>query len=211
MKFRTATAFLMVLTASLLVGELSAHAQYYRPYRPHSRTVMIYPKGLYVGGGIVGTRILGQQGGAELLDDGMGLSLYSGLRLNRSLALEAGWIGSLHNPETVDTPFGPDTEFLVLNGFTADAKVYVKTSNKNMEPYVQAGVGLYLLDRSDFGAQSVGTGFQAGGGLDFKIGGHVELGARALYRGMNMGPPDRGTSDTYVSALTVEGALKLRF
>ena len=46
----------------------------------------------------------------------------------------------------------------VLNGFTGDAKIYLDSSNPVAEPYLQAGLGLYLLDSTYFGTQSVGTG-----------------------------------------------------
>ena len=180
-------------------------------YRPHSRAVVVYPKGLYVGAGLAGTSILSQDGGNELLEGGGGVALHAGLRVNRTLALEAGWMGTLHNPVAVNTGFGEDTDYLVLNGFTADAKVYVGSRNARVEPYLQGGVGLYLLDSNYFGTQSIGSGFQAGGGLDFHIGGRMDIGARALYRGMAMGPPEGDYNDTYVSALTVEGRVNFRF
>ena len=208
----------ITLTSAVLFGAIlstaTAHAQYYssRPYyRPHSRVVAIYPEGLYVGGGVIGTRVLDQRGGAEVIDSGAGFALYTGLRVNRTLALEAGWIGTLHNPEKVQTNFGEETDYLILNGFTADAKIYLSTGIQNVEPFLQGGVGLYLLDSEYFGAQSVGTGFQAGGGFDFRVGGKVLLGARVLYRGMAMGPPDGAESDTFVSAATAEGNLTIQF
>jgi hypothetical protein len=189
-----------------------AHAQYHHPaYRPHSRAPAPHARSLYVGGGLAATRILQQEGGNELLEGGGGLSLFAGLRLNRTLALEAGWTATLHNPVAVDTSFGEDTDYLVLNGFTVDAKVFLGASDPRMQPFLQAGVGMYLLDSEYFGAQSVGTGFQAGGGLEYQIGPSVGIGARALYRGLAMGPPQADYNDTFVSALTIEGNLSVRF
>lgn len=216
MKTRTYTPLFAGLGAMLvcLVGSSSAFAQQYQhpAYRPHSRAATPeLSRRLYVGAGLAGTRILHQSGGNELLQGGGGIALHAGVRLNRLLALEAGWIGTLHNPVAVDTPFGEDTDYLVLNGFTADAKVYLRASNPRMEPYLQGGVGLYLLDSNYFGTQSVGTGFQAGGGLLFHLSPSVDLGARALYRGMAMGPPEQNYNDTFVSALTLEGNLNIRF
>ena len=214
MNLRFSTLLLSGLSVALVsfLDLSAAHAQYHPAYRPHSRAAaVVYPKGLYVGGGLVGTRILSQQGGNELLEDGAGLSLYAGLRVNRSLALEAGWVGTLHNPVAVNTSFGEDTDYLVLNGFTADAKVFLGSANPKMQPFVQGGVGLYLLDSTYFGTQSVGTGFQAGGGVEIGLGRHVDLSLRGLYRGMSMGPPNQAESDTFVSAMTLEGNLSFRF
>jgi hypothetical protein len=210
---RPSTLVLMfAIGIASFLGPSPAQAQYYyRTYPAHARVVTLYPQGLYVGGGLVATRILSQSGGDEFLRGGGGLTLHTGFRVNRSLALEAGWTGTLHNPETVRTAFGDDVDYLALHGFTADARIFFRTETPNVEPFVQGGVGLYLLDSTYFGAQSVGTGFQAGGGVNIGLSGHLDLGLRALYRGMAMGPPEGGYRDTYVSALTVDGNLSFRF
>ena len=202
-----------VALAGITMGAGDVDAQRYRRYRPHHHGagVVLFPRGIYFGGGLVATRILDQDGGDELLDDGGGLTLYSGLRVNKSLALELGWVGTLHNPTQVQTAFGPDTDQLVLNAFTADAKVYVNNQSPSMEPFLQGGVGVYFLDSEYFGTQSVGTGFQLGGGFDFRTASNVTLGLRALYRGLAMGPPETDYTDTYVSAVTVEGNISVSF
>jgi hypothetical protein len=205
----------LVVFAGFAIEEGRARAQrygYYRAHPPRARVgVVVFPRGVYFGGGLVGTRILHQKGGDELLQDGVGLTLYSGLRANRSLALELGWVGSLHNPSRVETAFGADTDYLVLNAFTADAKIYVPSSSPKMEPFLQGGLGVYFLDSEYFGTQSVGSGFQLGGGFDFHTGSNVTLGLRALYRGMAMGPPAEDYNDTFVSAATIEGNLTFWF
>ena len=184
-----------------------------RPYRPHAHVGMfLYPRGLYVGAGLVANRVLhqstGPAGGAGLLDDGAGLTLFTGLRINRTLALEAGWLGTVHGPDGMAFD---QTEQLVLNGFTADARVYLPASSDALEPYIQGGLGLYLLDSTYFGTQSVGSGFQLGAGFDLRLGDSVKLGLRTLYRGLAMGPPEAGYTDTYVGALSAEGNLVLQF
>lgn len=207
---RTTVALALAAAALVASAPVDANAQRYRARGGGSVGVAIYPQGLYLGAGLVGTRILSQDGGPELLDHGGGLTLYSGLRLNQHLALELGWLGSLHNPESVETTFGRDTDYLVLNGFTGDAKIFLESST-SAQPFLQGGVGVYFLDSSYFGTQSVGTGFQLGGGFDFAIGPNVDVGLRALYRGLAMGPPERAENDTFVSALTAEGTLTVHF
>lgn len=216
MTSRTIAPLTVSIAIALVAGlfhssDASAQSYNHPAYRPHSRAAVEYQRGFYFGAGAAGTRILAQDGGNELLEDGVGVALYAGLRVNRSLALEAGWMGTMHNPVSVDTGFGEDTDYLVLNGFTADAKVFLNVSNPRLQPYLQAGVGLYLLDSTYFGTQSVGSGFQAGGGLDFQISRRMDIGAHALYRGMAMGPPDVDYNDTYVSAITLEGRVNFRF
>lgn len=189
------------------------HRYHARPYQPQAHVgVFLYPRGLYVGAGLTASRILHQSTGpgsaAGLIDDGAGLTLFTGLRINRTLALEAGWIGTVHGP---DGAAFDQAEHLMLNGFTADARVYLPSSSEGLEPYLQGGLGLYLLDSTYFGTESVGSGFQLGGGFDLRLGDSVKLGLRALYRGLAMGPPDAGYADTYVGALSAEGNLVLQF
>ncbi|MEM9491299.1 MAG: hypothetical protein AAGC55_19285, partial [Myxococcota bacterium] len=138
-----------------------------------------------------------------------GVSAFVGLRINRSLALEAGWLGTVHSAATRAGDAGDD--YMLLNGMTADAKIYLHAGRDHLEPYIQGGVGLYVLDDSDLGTASVGTGFQAGGGLDVRVGPRLSLGVRGLYRGMAMGAPGESASDTFVNAVTVDGNLTLRF
>lgn len=209
------------LAASLVVissvESSSAEAQYrYRRARPGA-TVVVFPRGLYVGGGVVGTAILDQSGGPEILEGGAGVTLYGGMRIGRLLALELGFLGSFHNPATVDVGFGPETDYLVLSGATADAKIYLMSGSYQQgirpagEPFIQGGLGVYTLASENLGTDSIGTGFQLGGGYEFHIGRALDLGVRGLYRGIAMGPPDSSFNDTFISALTVEGNLTIRF
>ena len=181
------------------------------PYDGYARVaVVVDPYGLYVGAGLIGMRVLDQSRGAALIESGSGLTIYGGLRLSRSLALELGWAATFHEPARADNGFGSG-DSLALNGFTADAKIYLGGEGDRVEPYVQGGVGLYLLDSTYLGARSVGSGFQGGGGFDFHIGSYVDLGGRALYRGIAMGPPHSDENDTFISAIAGEANLTLRF
>jgi len=204
----------IAFAASAIVTPSTAVADRYyaSPYNPRGNTIILFPKNGYVGAGLVGTRILSQKGGDELLKDGAGFALFAGIRLNERLALEAGWSATLHNPSNVSTSFGEDTDYLALHGLTADAKLYLPhDSSRNMEPYVQGGVGVYLLDSQYFGTEAVGTGFQLGGGIDFAASPKMRLGLRALYRGISMGPPNSAMNDTFISAASLEANLTLRF
>lgn len=217
---RFSLAAALALTAGLVLTAAapSAHADYRARGRvyvhPHAQVgVVLWPRGFYAGAGLVGMHILSQSGNEELLDDGPGLSLYAGWRLIPRLAVELGWTGTYHNPETVDTYFGPDTDYLILNGFTADAKVYLSDPNtpQTYEPYVQGGLGLYLLDSTYFGTQDVGSGFQLGGGIDFHVAPQLDLGVRGLYRGIAMGPPNSATNDTFIHTLGIDGNITVKF
>jgi opacity protein-like surface antigen len=188
------------------------HGPYHGSYAPEPHVGIFIPWGWYVGAGLAATRVVHQEGGDELVGDGAGLTLYTGLRLHPVLAVEAGWMGALHDPRS--DSFAED-DALILNAFTTDARIFLPAGNGEVEPsfapYLQAGLGLYLLDSSSFGEQSVGTGFQLGGGVDANLGPNFQLGGRLLYRGMAMGPVESEYTDTYVGAISGEVNLTLRF
>jgi opacity protein-like surface antigen len=212
------TLALASLAAVLCIGASTADAgRYYvrgrgRVYVQPQAAVVVAPVGLYFGGGLLGNLILSQEGDTELLDNGGGLSLFAGWRLGQRLALELGYMGSFHNPAEVETAFGDDVDYLVMSGFTGDAKIYL--GDDPMAPsewYLQGGVGLYAIDSTYFGTQSIGSGFQLGGGIDFHVAPQVDLGLRGLYRGISMGPPEERYDDTFISAVTVEGNVSFHF
>ena len=210
----TVVPTLFAALAFLLVAGWANYADAQYRSRGHSRghvSVAIFPPGLYAGAGLVGTTIVGQAGGPELLEDGAGVSLFMGIRVSPQLALEGGVTSTVHNPERVQTAFGSDVDYLVLNAATADAKFFFPQGNQRVTPYAQGGLGLYLLDSDYFGTQSVGTGFQLGGGFDVALGPGLDLGLRALYRGISMGPPDTYEDDTFISAISAEANIGLHF
>ena len=165
----------------------------------------------YLGAGLVGTEIVGQSGGPEQLEGGGGLSAWIGLHVSDVLSLELGWLGSFHNPAGVATWYGDETDFLVLEGVTADAKIHLTRGGQRFAPYLQGGVGLYFLGSEHLGMDSVGTGFQAGGGFDLWLSPAVTLGVRGRYHGISMGPPEGGERDTFISAVTIEGSVGFHF
>ena len=172
--------------------------------------VLLAPGDWYAGAGVIGTRIVDQTGGPEQIRSGAGLSLWLGLRVSERLSLELGWLGSFHNPTDAYTAEGGATDFLVLQGVTADARIHLNRSGA-LDPYVQGGVGFYALGRESLGVDSSGTGFQLGAGFDVWLGSAVTVGLRARYHGIAMGPPSGAENDTFISALTVEGSLALHF
>jgi hypothetical protein len=203
------TASLMVALALTTLATAAQADRYY--YGPPPMVVRPQPQWWYVGVGLVGTSILDQSGGPEQLQSGGGVSAWVGVNVARQLSLELGWLGSFHNPATVDTGYGPETDWLMLEGLTADAKIHLGRPSA-IDPYVQGGVGVYFLGSQHAGyADSVGAGYQLGGGVDLRVGPIVTLGVRALYRGMAMGPPDATVNDTFIHALTFEGSVGLHF
>jgi opacity protein-like surface antigen len=215
-------AFASALAAFVaLPSEADAHRVRVYPARPRARVYgagafVIAPHGWYGGVGLVGTKILDQRGGPEHVEDGGGLTIWGGIRFNERLAVELGWMGSLHNPATVTNGYWAESDYLVLEAFTADAKIHLDRSG-NLDPYLQGGIGVYVLGREHFGIDAIGTGFQLGGGFDYWLGDNWSLGLRVRYHGISMAPPDDcagcGSSgdNTYISAVTAEGNLGLHF
>ncbi len=209
-----ASAFTALTIAS---PDAEARHRRVRVYGPRPRVYaggafVFAPGGWYGGIGLFGTRILDQRGGPEQIEHGGGLSVYGGIRLNERLSLELAWLGSAHNPSTVSNGYYTETDYLILEGVTADAKIHLDRSGQ-LDPYLQGGIGAYFLGREHFGIDAVGTGFQLGGGFDYWLAENWTLGLRLRYHGISMGPPEGGPSgdNTYISALTAEGSLALRF
>jgi hypothetical protein len=199
----TRAVLALFFLATICFGSAPAQA---RPYR--SSILIIGPDNLYGGAGLVATHIVRQDGGPELLEDGVGFDVYGGVRVGKGLALELGWVQSFHNPAVVDTYYGTDVDYLVVDALTADARIYLQASDP-LEFYLLGGLGAYALSSQYFGLDSIGSGFQLGAGLDIFIGESLTIGGRAVYRGMLMGPPDSNIRDTFVSALTLHGTIAL--
>jgi opacity protein-like surface antigen len=210
---RTRSLALAAAALALMLGASTAeaHRHYFgpRPYHHPGSLVLLAPGYWYAGAGVLGTSILAQSGGPEVIESGAGLDLFVGLTVNKRLSLELGWMGSMHNPVSTYDPYD-DTDYLVLQGVTADARIHLDRSG-SFDPYLQGGVGFYALGRESVGIDSTGTGFQLGGGFDLWLGDAVTVGLRARYHGIAMGPAEGGSDDTFISALTVEGSVGLHF
>ncbi len=204
---------LLVIMAFIAVAAPRAFAQrvmfYPRPVT-YGGPLLFPNSGWYGGIGLSVTRIVDQRGGPERLHEGAGLRLYAGLRANEQLSLEFSWLSSHHNPAKVKTLYGAEIDYLVLNGVTADARFHL-SQEQVFAPYLQGGVGLYSLGSQIFGTDSVGTGFQLGGGFDYALNSLVNLNVRVLYLGIGMGQSDNAENDTYISAANAEASLALKF
>ena len=195
----------------LCVPGRSQAAVYVQP--SYGVAVYAYPFGWYGGFSLLAMELIKQSGGPEQLDSGAGFSLFGGWHATERLSLELGWLESFHNPARVDGWYGPDVDYLVLDGWMLDARIHLGGGRESgpFDPYVQGGLGLYALSSQHFGLDSIGTGFQLGGGFDYYLGPNFSFGARARYHGISMGPPEGGSDDLFISAATVEGNLTIHF
>jgi hypothetical protein len=139
--------------------------------------------GVYLGAGLVGNIVVSQidsPGGNDFISHGGGGQLFLGVRLHRYFALEFGYAQTAHNP--VEDPSGYTVSFLALHALTADAK-FIFPNRSNVRPYVQVGVGYYILTHEYEDATS-GGGIQLGVGIDIWLNPWWTLGGRVLYHGI---------------------------
>jgi hypothetical protein len=196
----------------------AAHAQgYYRP-RPQYSYNLNPMNGIrgYIGFAGLGTGVLAQSGGAELLDNGGGVSIYGGLRFGPIFALELNWTGSFHNPALgcvgdVNVAYCT-SNYLVLDLLSVDAKIHLPTGT-NFDPYFQGGLAAAWIGREGFAADAKGGGIDLGGGFDLWLNPWWTFGVRGLYRGVSMDDfatvTDQGR--TFLSLFTLELNLAAHF
>jgi hypothetical protein len=108
---------------------------------------------------------------------GGGAAVFIGARPWPWLALLATYDVAFH--QVVDgSPYAVAT----LQSLRADVR-FLFAAGATVEPYLQAGAGLYLIGDS-YGFAQAGGGFQAGGGLDVYLAPVLSFGLEALYRGI---------------------------
>ncbi|MFW5925472.1 MAG: outer membrane beta-barrel protein [Myxococcota bacterium] len=176
----------------------------------HERYGYAAPLGFYLGLTGHGTSVVAQSGGPEPLQGGGGFKLLAGLHLHPRVALELSWFESWHNPARVDTTFGTDVDYLVIDAFSLGLKINLLPIDVFV-PYVTVGAGGYVLGSTYFGVDSTGGGFHLGAGVDWWVADFLTLNVGVTYRGTSMGPPNRDFEDTYFSLLSFEGGLGLHF
>lgn len=139
-----------------------------RPYRPR----------LHFGIGVHGASILddSNSGSDSNFDTGGGFSLDFGWRLGSSFSLDLGLSTSFH-----DSLSGLETAN--LTSITVDGRFFLGDWNQRLQPYLQAGLGAYVLSYDNSDNTYSGPGFQLGGGIDFYLSRGVSIGAKLLYRG----------------------------
>ena len=130
-------------------------------------------------------------------------------RLHPYFALEFGYAQTAHNP--VEDPSGYNVSFLALHALTVDAKI-IFPNRSNVRPYVQAGVGYYILTHEYQDAVS-GGGIQLGGGIDIWLNPWWSLGGRVLYHGIKFAELGSGTTTgkPFLSTASLDLNLQVHF
>jgi hypothetical protein len=119
---------------------------------------------------------------------GGGASLFVGLRPSEFVGVALTYDAFFHRGED------PDAYALAtLQSVRADARFFLLPGSL-VDPYLQAGAGLYLLG-DEYDAAAAGGGFQLGGGLDVYLAPILSAGLNVLYRGIYFGEFDIARSD----------------
>lgn len=187
-------------------------APVYTP-RPRRPVEVVYNPHFHISIGVNGTSVLSSDGSrlTEGLDTGGGFDIGIGWRLG-AISLDASWMMSFHNAGQL----GANDE-ATLGTLALDARFFLSDRSHALQPYLQLGVGLYVLGRDSWDSEGLtGVGVQVGGGVDFYVTKHVSIGGKLLYRGAHLDNSDSTWSgfpseSTWLSAFTYGGDLKFHF
>lgn len=207
--FMLLVGFLMLVPAFPTEGWAQAYPPHYRrrrpppppppPVRPRPRRVYRAPvhhrhvaptprprygiadsrSSVYIGVGPVANFIAeGDDALSKVIDTGGGLDLFLGFRFTRFAALELGALFTFHGTEEQGIENG------VFNAVTGDVKIFFLPGSRRIEPFIQAGAGVYLFSQGWNHNELTGGGFQLGLGTDLRLNSMIAIGARFLWRGV---------------------------
>lgn len=181
--------------------------------RPRREVEPIYNPMFHFGIGVNGTTVLDSDSTISSgLGNGAGFDLSFGWRLAPQFSLDFNWMMSFHDAGTA----GSGSE-AALTHFSIDGRFFLTDRSRQVQPYIQAGIGAYVLGRDSWEYDTLsGVGIQLGGGLDIYLSRHVSIGAKLLYRGAHLDNseesyPYYATESTWLSAFTYGGDLKFHF
>ena len=188
-----------------------------RPVR-HPRRASVDPRSsIYLGVGVLGDyNVETDNELTRIMRSGGGFDIFLGLRFNRFLALEFGYVGTIHSTGDFGEPVGNEAyERGMLHGFALDAKIFLIPRSRRIEPFLQVGGGGYSFVREGFSEPELGGGgFHLGGGVDIRFNRSIALGTRILYKGLyldNSTPWYPATDGALFSQLTLGANLQLHF
>ncbi len=214
--------------AELVKGDAddaSAHPAPYPHIHPRRRVVQVAPAappprynsrtGGYIGlGGLGNFFIQGEDEFSKIYRGGGGFDLFLGFRLNDFIAFEFGWLAAFQEVEQSTT----STTTLssgAMQSVYFDGKIFIVPSSERIEPFVQLGVGAYILSES-LNAELTGFGFHIGGGVDVRLSDFVALGLKLMYHGFYVDNSDRyyqqvPTESAFLNTVSIEGNVQFHF
>jgi len=189
-------------------------APVYTP-RPRRAVEVAYNPMFHFGIGLNGNSVMSSDGSAitEGLGSGAGFDLGFGWRISDAVSLDFNWLMSFHDAGE-GTATGDEA---ALTSFGVDLRIFLADRSRRVQPYVQAGVGAYILGRDSFEFDTLtGGGFQLGGGADIYLTREVSIGGKILYRGAYLDNAESTysyypTESAWLSTLTYGADLKFHF
>lgn len=102
-------------------------------------------------------------------------------RFNQRWSIEADLFVSFHDGGGISSG---DNGMLLLGVPTVELKFYPRSQESTVEPYVFAGLGIYVLTEGDIDDNSggVGVGGNLGAGVDFYVVNRLSLGFAVKFR-----------------------------
>ena len=148
---------------------------------------------------------------SQILGQGGGFLVSFGRRLSSRLATETTLFMTFHQA-------GPSLNFdsAVLIGISADAKLFLLPWATRLEPYIQLGLGGYVMARDGIQDPLEGFGFQAGIGVDYRLSSTFSLSAKLLYRGAYLDNREARagffpTEIAFISMAALDAGVKISF
>ena len=183
------------------------------PTRRPRQTIADPRTSLYFGLGPVGNFLVESEDAlSKEIEIGGGLEMFFGFRFSRFAAFEFGGMFSFHGTRH------PQFETGIMTGLTADIKVFFLPGSRRIEPFIQAGAGLYLFSRETWSDNELtGGGLQLGGGIDIRLNRTVAIGARCLWRGVYMDNSEATYwsggpfESTFLNMVTLSANVQLHF
>ncbi len=179
------TLALAVGSASMLVAVPAAarprHVRVVRHHRvrraPRAKKVVrtSSPSPVYLGIGLLGTKLTDDYDFPDLDVRGSGLQIYGGVRLTPRAALELGWFGSQH----ARLEEGGQA---ALQAGTLDLRLTLGKLGA-LETYVLGGAGVYGFSSPNTRETLTGPGVQLGAGVDLHLTRSLALSARGAWHG----------------------------
>ena len=151
---------------------------------------------IYIGiGGMANFFIEGNRDVTKVYKGGGGFDLMFGARFSKFFALELNYFLAFQSTDRSTATLQQITD-ATLQGFTVDGKIFIIPSSARIEPYLQLGIGAFMLSET-FREQLSGIGFDLGFGVDVRLSRNFALGARAQWRGFYV---DNSSNNYYAVA-----------
>lgn len=180
--------------------------------RPRREVEPVYDPIFHFGIGVNGTSAFSDDSAITDVGSGAGFDLSFGWRMAPSFSLDFNWLMSFHDAD--DTAGGDEA---ALTSFSIDGRFFLTDKSRQVQPYLQAGIGAYILGRDSWDYDTLtGVGFQLGGGVDIYLSRYVSIGGKLLYRGAHLDNaedawPSFPTQAAWLNAFTYGGDLKFHF